>query len=203
MDIQPKKINDINELKEIVKNKYKPWEILNQDIKYLNPWATICSYNFANKKNYTILKQPSSVHVVAITQDNEIVLQARRFRPGIADRPTLELVAGYIDGDDSPEETATRELQEEIGANISTIQKISSVIYKPDAVSSLAHGFIARIKDFSATNIDAEEQAEFDMILIPIKTFVENITMFQENMPAPDALFAIQAYYQWILTNKI
>jgi ADP-ribose pyrophosphatase len=198
-----KKIDNPIELKEIVKNKYNPWDITKQDIKYLNPWATLCSYTFSNKKSYTILKQPNSVHVVAITKDNEIVLQARRFRPGVSDRPTLELVAGYIDGNDLPEETAIRELQEEIGANYSNIQLISPAIYKPDAVSSLAYGFVARIKDFNATNIDKEEQSEFDIVLMPIKIFVENITIFQENMPAPDALFAIQAYYQWILTNRI
>lgn len=201
--MQPKKVNDINELKDIVKNKYKPWEILSKEEKYLNRWVTVCSYHFERNKNYTILKQPSSVHVVAITNDNEIILQARRFRPGVPEKSTLELVSGYIDDDDSPLETAIRELQEEAGANYSDIQAISSVIYKADAVSSSAYGFVARIKDFSATNIDAEEQAEFDMILMPIKTFVENILLFQEDMVSPDALFILEAYYQWILPNKI
>jgi len=148
------------------------------------------------------LQQPNSVHIVAITDKNEIVLQIRRFRPGVFNKPTLELVAGYIDNDD-PEQTAIRELQEEIGANITNIQSMSSAIYKPDAVSSSAYGFVARIKDFSAQNIDKEEQEEFDIILMDIKTFVQNIIILQESMSAPDALFAIQAYYQWIIPGKI
>jgi ADP-ribose pyrophosphatase len=51
--------------------------------------------------------------MVALTKDNKVILE-KTFRPG-TEKILLDMPAGYVDGNETPEEAAARELLEETG----------------------------------------------------------------------------------------
>jgi len=59
------------------------------------------------------IQAPDWVHVIATTHDEQLIF-VRQFRCGIW-KDTLEVPGGIIDGDESPETAARRELEEETG----------------------------------------------------------------------------------------
>lgn len=63
--------------------------------------------------DFDVVNDPQSVAVVAITQEGK-VLTVKQYRPG-PECEVWELVGGYIDPGESPEEAAVRELKEETG----------------------------------------------------------------------------------------
>jgi len=69
--------------------------------------------NSQNSDPYYRINAPDGVIVLAITQDDKILL-VRQWRPALK-RYTIELPAGAIDPDELPEHAASRELYEETG----------------------------------------------------------------------------------------
>lgn len=71
--------------------------------------------NLRNHKEVkaTVLDAPDWVNVVALTPDNEAVI-VQQFRFGTRS-DTLEIPAGIIEDDESPQQAAARELREETG----------------------------------------------------------------------------------------
>lgn len=63
--------------------------------------------------DYDILDEKTAVHMVALTPDNEIILE-KTFRPG-TEKIFLDMPAGYVGKNESPKEAAIRELLEETG----------------------------------------------------------------------------------------
>jgi ADP-ribose pyrophosphatase len=66
-----------------------------------------------NGEEREIVERPDSVAVVAVDQEDNVVL-VRQFRAP-ARRPLLELPAGTVDEGEEPVQTAKRELEEETG----------------------------------------------------------------------------------------
>lgn len=64
-------------------------------------------------KPFYRINAPDGVIVLAITENDQLVL-VEQFRPALGER-TLELPAGARDPDETPEQTAVRELYEETG----------------------------------------------------------------------------------------
>ncbi len=62
---------------------------------------------------YYSLEMSDYVSVVALTRNSEIIL-VEQYRPAV-EHITLELPSGHVDGDESPENAARRELHEETG----------------------------------------------------------------------------------------
>ena len=73
-------------------------------------------------KPYYRINCPDGVMVVARTREGEIIL-VRQFRPAI-NQHTLELPSGAIDGSESPEEAAARELFEETGYQFESLSRL-------------------------------------------------------------------------------
>jgi len=100
--------------------------IMNQDVE---TWETIESKELVNcrifkvredlmqngdkKGTFYIIENPDWVNVVAMTKDFDVVL-IEQFRHGTGE-VILEIPGGMIDGDESPEAAARRELLEETG----------------------------------------------------------------------------------------
>ncbi len=76
------------------------------------------------------------------------VVMIEQFRAGImaaGERPWIpEIVAGIIDGNEMPEQTARREAQEEAGCAISELQKIADYYVSPGASTEHVTLFIGR-----------------------------------------------------------
>ena len=75
-----------------------------------------------------------------------------QFRNGLIEKnnnPILkEIVAGFIDKGESPEEAAIRECKEETGCKVNKIKKIFSYYPSPGSSQSYWHFFFAEVESF-------------------------------------------------------
>lgn len=88
------------------------------DIVFETEWFNIERQSYDNiealeGKPFYRINAPDGVIVLALTESNQLVL-VEQFRPAIGQH-TLELPAGARDPNETPEETAARELYEETG----------------------------------------------------------------------------------------
>jgi len=88
-----------------------------------------------------IVVHPGAVAIVPLI--NERVLLVEQYRKAI-ERKTLEIPAGTLEEDESPEECAKRELIEETGFNASHWDKLTSYYPAPGYSSEIIHIFKAK-----------------------------------------------------------
>ena len=93
------------------------------------------------ERDFTVLETPSWVNVVPVTADGNVVL-IRQFRHGIQD-VTMEIPGGMIDGDESPEAAAARELREETGYVADRIRPLARVLPNPAIQNNYCYLFVA------------------------------------------------------------
>jgi ADP-ribose pyrophosphatase len=82
------------------------------------------------------------VSVLALTADHRVPL-VRQFRPAVR-RFTLEFPGGMRDVDEAPETSATRELAEEAGLTVSSVQTLATFIPESGRVGNRMWTFFAR-----------------------------------------------------------
>ncbi len=92
-------------------------------------------------RDYFVRESRGYVIVCAVTRAAEIVL-VRQYKHGIG-QSILELPAGAIDPDESPQDCATRELREETGFTASDMRFIRTFVTDPTSSNSVAHLFFA------------------------------------------------------------
>tara|TARA_B100000686_G_C16799300_1_gene984767 strand:- start:1052 stop:1480 length:429 start_codon:yes stop_codon:yes gene_type:complete len=99
---------------------------------------------------------------------NEIIL-IQQFRAGILSRHhknyLLEIVAGIIDKDEKPEETAKRECYEETGCKLKKIIPIQNYFPAPGSSESYYHLFLGEVNAFDGERIKGLE-TENENILV-------------------------------------
>ena len=99
-------------------------------------------YGDAPSVEREIVEHPGSVVVVPLT-DSGTVLLVRQWRQP-AGESLLEVPAGTMDpGDGSPEDTAQRELREEIGHRAATLAPLSSFWVAPGWCTEYMHAYVA------------------------------------------------------------
>ena len=80
-------------------------------------------------------------------------------------RYSLEIAAGRIERGDSPEETAARELEEELGYRARELRKIGEFQVAPGYCEERLHVYVARGLEPSEQNLDDDE--EIEVVRIP------------------------------------
>lgn len=89
-----------------------------------------------------IVRHPGAVSVVPLNERGEVLL-VRQFRAALG-TDLLEIVAGKRDIDDEPlEETAQRELAEEVGMRAGKIEPLASIAQSPGFCDEINHLFLA------------------------------------------------------------
>lgn len=96
------------------------------DIHFECPWLTLVSTPDPAGRPYYMIDLADYVAVVAITAEGRALL-VRQYRP-IVDRVTLELPSGHVDGGESPEDAARRELLEETGYAAGELQLLGRLV---------------------------------------------------------------------------
>lgn len=114
-------------------------------------------------KTYTMLEIPDFAGVLPVIDDKLVMIKNYRYP---IDEMVLELPAGLIDEDESPMETAERELEEETGYILKNAEKL--VEHNPIASlnTQKAHLFIGDAEKGGELNRDKGEEMEVNIILI-------------------------------------
>jgi len=114
---------------------------------------------------YYVLEYPTWVNVVAITEQNEIVL-TRQYRHGLG-KTVLELPCGNTSENETPESAIKRELLEETGYTGDNFVETGVVSANPAILNNLTHCFLTTGARFvSPPELDETEQIE--VALVPL-----------------------------------
>lgn len=124
----------------------------------------------------TYVSTPGAVAVVAITDDDEVVL-VHQYRATLGCLVT-EVPAGMRDQPgEAPEETALRELTEETGFTASSVERLGSIISSPGVTDSTVEIFLAEGLSRGEWNPHGPEEAAMEIVLVP---FEEAVSMVED-----------------------
>ncbi|HEU5016010.1 MAG TPA: NUDIX hydrolase [Roseiflexaceae bacterium] len=130
-----------------------------------------------------VVQHSDAVGVLAYDPQADVVVLVRQFRYPVYSRLhaqasnsaaawLLEIVAGLLDGDQSAEETARRELREEIGYEVTgALEQIATVYSSPGSLAEQITLFIAEV-DTTAQHGHggglAEEGEDTELVKLPV-----------------------------------
>jgi ADP-ribose pyrophosphatase len=118
------------------------------------------------------IKHVGAVCVLALTDDNEIILE-RQYRYPM-EREVIEIPAGKLDSADEDHcKAALRELREETGIVPREITYIGEFIGSPAILSERIYMFFARGLSFGDQKLDEDEF--LDVFRMPLSTAVEKV----------------------------
>jgi len=130
----------------------------------------------------------------------EIVL-IQQFRPGTIKRYKdsflYEIVAGFIDNDEKPEQAAIRECFEETGCKVKKIIPIHSYFPAPGSSESFYHLFLGEIDSFDQPRIKGLENEDEDILVSSFK--IDEVKKMLENKVILNGATLIAL--QWFFLN--
>lgn len=144
-------------------HKPQKWTILSSEYLLKNKWCTvrvdkIISSNGNIIPNYFVLEYPDWINVIAITKQHEFIF-VYQYRHG-AQECNYELTAGVCETtDNSPLETAKRELLEETGYGNGKWEQLSVISANPGTHTNLCYCFVATdVEEISTQQLDPTEE---------------------------------------------
>lgn len=114
--------------------------------------------------------------------EREVYILAKQYRIG-PEKEILELAAGMIDGDDTPEATIRREIHEELGYEVDRIEPIVTIWPSPGANAESIAIFYAEVSQKTGSGGGLEEEnekidaAEFSFEALVAESFQDAKTM--------------------------
>jgi ADP-ribose pyrophosphatase len=109
-----------------------------------------------------LVRHPESVIIIPVDK-GEIILVSQT-RPGAGTR-LLELPAGTLEPDETPDEAARRELAEECGLAAKSWQAIGSFWAVPAYSTEYSHVFLATgLSPVDSTHVDEDEDIEVERV---------------------------------------
>lgn len=151
-----------------VPEKRGEWTVLGSTVQYRNPWITVREDRVIQPDGqegaFGVAEMKPGVSVLPVDDDGTVYL-VRVYRYTL-DRHCLETLAGGIEDDEDPEETARRELREEAGIeaaeliDLGVVDQLTEVVISPDRL------FLARGLTFRKP--DREETEEIERVAVPL-----------------------------------
>lgn len=161
---------------EILPMKPKPWKILSSQHLVQNHFISIrvdrCQLPTGQEiEPYFVIEYRPWVNVVAVTQENQVVL-VRQYRHGLG-MNVLELPGGTLDpGETSPMDAMQRELLEETGYQAENWVQIGKVSPNPAANTNYAYCFFASNARLVAEQ-HLDETEDLEVVLMPVNQVLE------------------------------
>jgi len=126
------------------------WKTLTHTKKYEDPWVTTWSddveFPDGHKSTYGYLEFRDGAHVVIIDKNNKIIL-FKQFRYPVK-KMCWSIPGGKIDINETPEQTAKREAEEEVGVKIKSIEQLGKTWHFCGAFNNEKHYiFLAHTED--------------------------------------------------------
>ena len=111
-----------------------------------------------------VVQHPGAVAIIPIdTEDNVLLVRQYRYAAG---QSLLELPAGVVESGESPDDTAQRELQEEIGYASNNLRALGGVYSSPGFCTEFLYLYIAR--DLVPSRLPGDEDEDITVETIPM-----------------------------------
>ena len=120
-----------------------------------------------------ILESADWVNIVAVTPEKKVVV-VKQFRFGVA-KTTIEIPAGIISGEETPQQAAVRELKEETGYSTTSWKYLGWVETNPAFLNNLCHSWLALevVKTDSPQLDEGEEISVSELSLEEVRGQIE------------------------------
>jgi 8-oxo-dGTP pyrophosphatase MutT (NUDIX family) len=145
------------------------WTVLDSQRLYASPWITVREDRVIQPDGligtFGVVEMTPGVSILPLGEDGTVYL-VRVFRYTLG-RDSIETAAGGIEDGESPEETAHRELREELGIEAREIIPLGIVDQLTENVVSPDHLFLARGLTFVAPNHEPTER--ITRIAVPLE----------------------------------
>ncbi len=141
-------------------NKENPWKKVSTRVVYTNPWMTLHEDKVVTPDGsetiYGHIETPTAAAVLAITEDDEVILIGQHRYP--VDEYSWEIIAGAVDEGEKLEVAARRELREEAGIECGELKQLGPPIYIANSRSNeQAYIYVARDLSFFEPKPDMTE----------------------------------------------
>ena len=152
----------------------KHWKILNSNYLYKQNGMAVrvdqCEVHSGQIFEPYVIETGNWVNVIALTKKREVVL-VKQYRHGVQE-VLLEIPAGVMDAEDeSPLQTAKRELLEETGYTSEKFFEVGSSYPNPATHTNMTHSFLALdVELVDRQNLDETE--EIEVSLMPFDEFI-------------------------------
>ncbi|MCM2674210.1 NUDIX hydrolase [Alkalicoccobacillus plakortidis] len=117
-----------------------------------------------NESKRELVKHPGAVAVIAVTNDDKLVL-VRQFRKPL-EKTILEIPAGKIDPGEEPIKTAARELKEETGYEAAELELVTSFYTSPGFADEIIYLYEAKGLTHGDAEPDEDEFVEIEEVTI-------------------------------------
>lgn len=137
------------------------WRTVASEYIICRPWLTArkdCIVHPDGRVNdeYYVLEYPAWVNTIAVTADGRFVM-VEQYRHGLDD-VFVELCAGVVEDNESPEDAARRELLEETGYTGGRWRLLNKISPNPSTCTNYVYCFVAEgVVKTSGQHLDATE----------------------------------------------
>jgi ADP-ribose pyrophosphatase len=118
-----------------------------------------------------VVEHRGAAAIVPITHDNNVIL-VRQYRYAVTTE-LLEVPAGVVEPEETPEECAIRELEEETGYKCNDIMKIMEFFPAPGSSTEKIHVYLA--KGLTKTEMRTEEDERINVDIMPIEVALQKV----------------------------
>ncbi|MDP5106798.1 MAG: NUDIX domain-containing protein [Polaribacter sp.] len=157
-----------------------------------NFWGTLEQINFdftfknGTTKNLTheVFGKNDGVAILLYNPASKKVILSKQFRmpvyiAGVHNGFLTEVVGGAIDQNESPENSAIRETEEEVGYKVKNIKKIATVFLSPGLMKEQTHLFIAAYNEQDKVDKGGGLASENEEIEVLETLFVDALKMIE------------------------
>ena len=111
-----------------------------------------------------VIEHRPAVVIVPIDDSGQVLL-VRQYRYAVLET-LLEAPAGIVEEGEDPDETAQRELQEEVGRIAGDLRKLGEFWATPGFCNELMHAYVAR--DLRHSSLAADEDEDITVVPVPM-----------------------------------
>ena len=160
-----------------------------------NAWATLerIEYDFQFKDgtckrlSRESYNRGNGTSILLYNKETQTVILTKQFRMpayvnNVKDGMLMEVCAGALDKNESPEKCIIREVEEEVGYKVKSVKKVMESYMSPGAVTEKMHYFIAEYSEDMKINdgggVESEDE-EIEVLEVPFKEALEMVKTFK------------------------
>lgn len=118
-----------------------------------------------------VIDVPNWVNIIGVDEEGKILL-IKQFRFG-NDKVELEIPGGCMEANETPEEAARREMKEETGYSLISLDLIGSVDGNPAIMNNKCYTFLGKLGEKGDSEFDPNEIIEMEFASEPqVKNFL-------------------------------